>query len=68
MVWFRDTSMGVNFQYPLERGQPRLFAKAAVGESYPMVRVRHFQHQLNAAHITYDEIETFPEASHVACQ
>jgi putative methyltransferase len=67
-VWFRDRSMGANFQYPLEKVQPRMFAKAAVGESYPMVRVCHFQHQLNAARITYDDIETFTEASHVACQ
>jgi hypothetical protein len=38
-VHFRDTAMGVNRQYPLEQGNHRSFAKAAVGESYPLVRI-----------------------------
>ncbi|HLJ14274.1 MAG TPA: cobalamin-dependent protein [Bryobacteraceae bacterium] len=53
-IHFRDTAMGVNRQYPLEKGNPRRFAKAAVGESYPLVRIRHFQHQAGEATITYE--------------
>ena len=51
LVHFRDKALGVNHQYPLEKGNPRRFAKAAVGESYPLIRSRHFQHQLRDAHI-----------------
>jgi hypothetical protein len=51
VVWFRDVAMGANRQYPLEKGNARRFAKAAIGESYPMVRVRHFQHQLSDAQV-----------------
>jgi putative methyltransferase len=48
---FRDTHMGVDRQYPLEAGNPERFAKAAIGESYPFVRIRHYQHQLSVADI-----------------
>jgi putative methyltransferase len=48
-IHFRDTHMGVNRQYPLEKWNPHSFARAAIGESYPFVRIRHYQHQLDAA-------------------
>jgi putative methyltransferase len=56
---FRDCQMGVNHQYPLEAGNWRRFAKAAVGESYPFVRIRHFQHQLVDAEIVYECPEVY---------
>jgi putative methyltransferase len=52
-IRFRDRAMGMNHQYPLEAGNLRRFAKAAVGLSYPLVRIRHFQHQLADAEIVY---------------
>jgi putative methyltransferase len=52
-ISFRDYAMGVNHQYPLVKGDAHRFAKAAVGESYPFVRIRHFQHQLADADISY---------------
>lgn len=52
VVHFRDTHMGVNHQYPLEAGNLRRFAKAAIGESYPISRIRHYQHQLDIALIS----------------
>lgn len=53
IIRFRDTHMGVNYQYPIEAGNQRRFAKAAIGESYPFVRIHHYQHQLAKAEITY---------------
>jgi putative methyltransferase len=52
-ISFLDSAMGVNHQYPLVRGDAHRFAKAAVGESYPFVRIRHFQHQLGDAEVSY---------------
>jgi 2-(S-pantetheinyl)-carbapenam-3-carboxylate methyltransferase len=64
-IWFRDVAMGATRQYPLEKGNTRRFAKAAIGESYPMVRVRHFQHQLSDAHVTRNvAVAGRPEAPH----
>jgi len=50
-VHFGDTHMGVNRQYALQRSDPVSFAKAAIGESYPFSRIRHFQHQPDAADV-----------------
>jgi putative methyltransferase len=54
VIRFRDTHLGVNRQYPLVRDDPKCFAKAAIGESYPFVRIRHYQHQLDAATVSED--------------
>ncbi|MCB1056703.1 MAG: cobalamin-dependent protein [Acidobacteria bacterium] len=50
-VEYRDRRMGVNRQYELRPGDWKVFAKAAIGESYPFVRIRHYQHQLDEARI-----------------
>jgi putative methyltransferase len=52
-IQYRDTHMGINGQYPLERGHLQRYAKAAVGDIFPIVRARHFQHQLDTAAISY---------------
>ena len=68
VVRFRDVAMGANRQYPLEKGNARRFAKAAIGQSYPMVRVRHFQHQLSEALIVRgDGGVGRPEEPHAVC-
>jgi putative methyltransferase len=59
VVELLDERMGVNRQYPLVASDLRRFAKAAVGESYPFSRIRHYQHQLSAA-----RIERRPVAAH----
>lgn len=51
-VWFRDTAMGAGDRYPLVAGDLKAFAKAAVGPSYPISRIRRYQHQLDTAEIT----------------
>jgi len=48
-IHWRDTHMGVNHQYPLRTNDLVAFAKAAVGESYPYVRIRHYIHQNDTA-------------------
>ena len=60
--------MGNNRQYPLVPNDLRRFAKAAIGVSYPFVRIRHYQHQLDAALVEYPEAETAPrfEANYAA--
>jgi hypothetical protein len=55
--------MGVNRQYPFEPGNARKFAKAAVGESYPLVRIRHFQHQLQDATTRYASDQPFADTA-----
>ncbi|MDY7092780.1 MAG: cobalamin-dependent protein [Acidobacteriota bacterium] len=55
-IRYRDRHMGVNRQYEIRPGDLKQFAKAAIGESYPFVRIRHYQHQLEEA-----EIEREPE-------
>jgi 2-(S-pantetheinyl)-carbapenam-3-carboxylate methyltransferase len=67
-IWYRDTHMGVNRQYPLVANDPRRFAKAAVGESYPFVRIRHFQHQLADARVTYAREHAVGEEVNAAIQ
>ena len=61
-VVYRDNHFGVNRQYPLARGDHRKFCKAAVGTSYPFVRVRHFQHQLAEAEVACVSSETYQTA------
>lgn len=51
---YRDRTMGVNRQYELRPGDLKQFAKAAIGESYPFVRIRHYQHQLEEARIDHE--------------
>ncbi len=53
-IHFCDTHLGSNYQYEIEFEDPRKFAKAAIGVSYPFVRVNHYQHQLTKAIISYD--------------
>jgi putative methyltransferase len=50
-VHYADTHMGVNRQYPIRPCDSVSFAKAAIGESYPFSRIRHFQHQAGAARV-----------------
>ena len=52
-VWvhFRDTALGPAGRYPLVPGDLKAFAKAAVGPSYPISRIRHYQHQLDVAQV-----------------
>jgi len=50
-IEYLDTHMGSNHQFPLRKDDLLAFASAAVGMSYPFIRVRHFQHQLSTASI-----------------
>jgi putative methyltransferase len=51
-IQFRDTAMGADGRYPLVPGDLKAFAKSAVGPSYPISRIRRYQHQLDTARIT----------------
>lgn len=53
-ICFRDTHLGHNYQYEIECNNLRKFAKAAIGVSYPFVRVNHYQHHMGKALISYD--------------
>jgi len=50
-VTYRDERMGVNRQYPLVADDDVAFARAALGDSYPFSRIRHYQHQLDLAEV-----------------
>jgi putative methyltransferase len=52
-VEFLDTTMGANGRYPLVPGDLKAFANAAVGPSYPISRIRRYQHQLDVARIVH---------------
>ena len=47
--------MGFDERYPLVRNHLAAFASAAVGESYPFLRIRHFFHQIDRAEVVYDD-------------
>jgi len=49
----RDRLMGINRDCELKRGDLAAFARAAVGESYPIARVRRYIHQPDAAEVSY---------------
>lgn len=51
LVHFRDTALGPTGRYPLVPGDLKAFARAAVGPSYPISRIRHYQHQLDVARV-----------------
>jgi putative methyltransferase len=50
-VYFRDTALGADGRYPLVPGDLKAFARAAVGPSYPISRIRRYQHQLDVAQV-----------------
>ncbi len=50
-IFYQDKFMGINDLFPIIKGDKPRFAKAAIGMSFPTVRVRHYQHQLDRAQI-----------------
>lgn len=52
-IVYKDRYMGINDLYPIVKGDKPRFAKAAIGMSFPIVRVRHYQHQLDRAEILF---------------
>jgi putative methyltransferase len=43
-IVYSDTHTGINHKYPLKKDSLPAFAKAAVGPSYPISRIRHYAH------------------------
>jgi putative methyltransferase len=62
-VHFRDTALGPGGRYPLVPGDLKAFAKAAVGPSYPVSRIRHYQHQLDVAQVVRGPVPREPVTS-----
>ncbi len=54
-IHYRDSRMGFDERYPLVRNHLAAFASAAVGESYPFLRIRHFFPQIDRAEVVYDD-------------
>jgi putative methyltransferase len=52
-IFYKDRYMGINDLYPIVKGDKARFAKASIGMSFPTVRVRHYQHQLDKAAISF---------------
>jgi putative methyltransferase len=50
-VRFADRVLGPNGRNPLVPGDLKAFARAALGPSYPISRIRRYQHQLDIAEI-----------------
>jgi putative methyltransferase len=50
-IRYADQVLGANGRYPLVPGDLKAYAKAAVGPSYPVSRIRHYQHQLDVAEV-----------------
>jgi len=48
-VRFADRVLGANGRNPLVPGDLKAFARAALGPSYPISRIRRYQHQLDVA-------------------